>query len=97
MLLTLIVYATGGHLMSVGDFIRCDKSTVSRIVKKVTREIASLASMPRNQEEIAQRQNDFYEVALSFSLFETAFVALFSIRSLYLSIKLARNRFSSPE
>lgn len=66
LLLTLRVYATGGHLLSVADFVKCDKSTVSRILRKTTRAIAHLNReyifMPRNNEEIAQRQNEFFEV-----------------------------------
>lgn len=67
LLATLRFYATGAHLLSIGDYIQADKATVCRIVKKTTRLIASLANeyiyMPRNELEIAEAQNKFYEIA----------------------------------
>lgn len=63
---TLRTYATGSHLISVGDFIKADKSCISRIVAKVSRAIAGLAPeyiyMPRNRLEILDCQNKFYEI-----------------------------------
>ncbi|KAK5647826.1 hypothetical protein RI129_003078 [Pyrocoelia pectoralis] len=66
LLLTLRTFATGGHLLSIADFIQADKSTISRLVTKVTHVIASLANefiyMPRNQLEVKDCQNKFYDV-----------------------------------
>lgn len=42
LLATMRLYATGGHLSSVADFMGMDPSTVSRIVKRTTAAIAHL-------------------------------------------------------
>uniref|UniRef100_A0A6P7H3R6 Nuclease HARBI1 n=1 Tax=Diabrotica virgifera virgifera TaxID=50390 RepID=A0A6P7H3R6_DIAVI len=67
LLVTLRMYATGSHLVTIGDFIEADKSTMSRIVKKVTGCLASLRpnyiKMPQTEPTINQRQQEFYEIA----------------------------------
>ncbi|XP_031327357.1 putative nuclease HARBI1 isoform X1 [Photinus pyralis] len=67
LLLTLRAYASAGHFVAVGDFVHADKSTVCKIVSKVSRLIASIARefiyMPRNEVEIASAQNKFYDIA----------------------------------
>lgn len=67
LLLTLRTFATGSHLLSSADFIKCDKSTVSRIVAKVSRVLANLSAeyiyMPRNELEIAEEQNKFFDIS----------------------------------
>lgn len=66
LLATLRFFATGTHLLSIGDYIQADKATICRIVNRTARLIASLANeyihMPRNELEIAEAQNKFYEV-----------------------------------
>lgn len=63
----LRVFATGGHLICIGDFGGCHKSTVSRIVVRVGKAIARLAprfiKFPGTQEEISKTQNDFFKIA----------------------------------
>ncbi|XP_031353425.1 putative nuclease HARBI1 isoform X2 [Photinus pyralis] len=67
LLLTLRLYATGSMLIAVGDFIGVDKSTASRIVKKVTTAICTLAGiyiqMPRMENAIRRNQLAFYNIA----------------------------------
>lgn len=67
LLITLHVYATDGHLLSVGDLFCVDKSTVSRIVSKVTKLIAGLQNeyifMPRNRLEVYEMQQKFYNIS----------------------------------
>lgn len=54
-------------MLSIGDFLQADKGTVSRTVAKVSRAIASLRNryiyMPRNETEIADIQNKFFDIA----------------------------------
>lgn len=67
LLTALLFYATGGHQISVGDFMHMHQSTVSRIVKKVSEAIASLRNrfikMPANPQERITCQNNFYQTA----------------------------------
>lgn len=66
-LLTLRFYATGSMLIVVGDFIGVDKSTASRVVDKVSQEIAKLGKtyirFPTTQEEIRKINLGFYNIA----------------------------------
>ncbi len=67
LLIALRFYATGNFLITLGDFAGVHKSTVSRIIRKVTRIIASLRSkfiyMPRNEVERRQAYSNFYKIA----------------------------------
>jgi hypothetical protein len=60
-------YATGNFLITLGDFAGIHKATVSRILKKVTRIIASLKSkfiyMPRDRAERREAYSNFYNIA----------------------------------
>lgn len=67
LLITLRLYATNGFLITMGDYGGMDKSTVSRIIVRVSKAIASLAhiyiKLPQTQEEISQAQRNFYNIA----------------------------------
>lgn len=67
LLITLRLYATNGFLITMGDYGGMDKSTVSRIIVRVSEAIASLAhiyiKLPQTQEEISQAQRSFYNIA----------------------------------
>lgn len=67
LLMTLRFYATGSFFMEVGDFIGPEKSTTMRHIWTTTRAIVGLRQqhiyMPRNNEEIAQIQGRFYNMA----------------------------------
>lgn len=67
MLICLRVFATGGHLISIGDFGGCHKSTVSRIVVRVASAIARLAprfiKFPNSEEDIRKTQRAFFDIA----------------------------------
>jgi len=64
LLITLRFYATGGFLLSIGDMFGVDKSTVCRIVHRVTAAIASLrekyVKLPETMEERLAVMNTFY-------------------------------------
>ncbi|RZB39755.1 HTH 23 domain containing protein, partial [Asbolus verrucosus] len=64
LLTTLRLYATGGHLSSVADYMGIHTSTACRIVQRVSKGIASLykevVKIPSSIEEIKQSQNEFY-------------------------------------
>lgn len=66
LLTALRFYACGNHQVGIGDFIGMHQTTVSRIIKKVSYAIASLApiyiTMP-NQFEILRTQSDFFSMA----------------------------------
>lgn len=63
----LLFYATGGHQISIGDFMCMDQSTVSRIIKKVSEAIAGLHNrfirMPVTEQQRIISQNNFYQIA----------------------------------
>lgn len=65
--MTLRFYATGSFFMEVGDFIGPEKSTTMRHIWTTTQAIVGLRQqhiyMPRNNEEIAQIQGRFYNMA----------------------------------
>ncbi|XP_031348100.1 putative nuclease HARBI1 [Photinus pyralis] len=67
LLTTLLFYASSSHQINVGDYMCMNQSTVSRIVKKVSQQIAALRNqfiqMPTTPEEIISTQNKFYRVA----------------------------------
>lgn len=66
-LLTLRFYASGGMLISSGDFCGVSKSTASRVVKKVSYQIAMLRNeyikFPGSNEEIKKTVLDFYKIS----------------------------------
>lgn len=65
-LITLRFYATGAFQLVIGDLFNVHKSTVCRIVKKVTHHIAVLRpdfiQMPTTEEEIRQTKVKFFNV-----------------------------------
>lgn len=67
LLICLRVFATGSHLEEIGDFGGTHKSTVSRIVVRVSEAIAQLAPQyivfPRTNDDIIKTQNAFYNIA----------------------------------
>lgn len=67
LLLTLRFYATGSFLNAVADLNGVHKSTASKIVRKVSRAIASLSGdyirFPRTREEIQEVIQGFYGIA----------------------------------
>ena len=67
LLLILRFYATGAFQQVLGDTINVHKSTVSRIVHRVTTNIASLArryiNMPHERPIVDQVVREFYEMA----------------------------------
>lgn len=67
LLVTLRYYATGSFLQVVGDFAGIDKSTVCRIVYKVSQAIAELFNifikMPTTEEEKRTASLEFHRIA----------------------------------
>lgn len=67
LLVALRYYATGSFQMTIGDTFNLNKSTVCRIVRRVTREIALLKPeyirMPQNEEEQQNVAVKFFEIA----------------------------------
>lgn len=67
LLIALRFYSTNGFLITMGDYGGMDKSTVSRIIVRVSKAIASLAhiyiKLPRTQEDILRTQRNFYNIA----------------------------------
>lgn len=66
LLTALRYYATGSSQLTVGDFIGVSKSTVHRIVHRVSAAIASLQhhiTFPQTREEVRREQLKFYGVA----------------------------------
>lgn len=65
LLVALRLFATGGHLSSVAEFMRMDISTVSRILVRVSEAIARLApqfiKLP-NQNELIKEQTNFHAI-----------------------------------
>lgn len=66
LLLTLRFFATGCFQQVVGDHINIHKSTVSRIIARITLHIASHAQvyikMPRTRESILQNMSNFHRI-----------------------------------
>lgn len=66
LLITLRYYATGSFQAVLGDHINVHKSTVCRIIPRVTRQIASLRNqfikMPETQPQIRETITDFYRI-----------------------------------
>ncbi|XP_017468241.1 PREDICTED: putative nuclease HARBI1 isoform X3 [Rhagoletis zephyria] len=66
LLICLRFYATGSFYITIGDFSSLHKSTVCRIITRVTKAIASLRSqfinLPSNG-EILKIQEEFYNIA----------------------------------
>lgn len=66
LLTTLRFYACDDHQLSLGDFIGCHQSTVSKIVSRVTAAIASLRPMHVKMPEgpdLMHTQQEFYSIA----------------------------------
>lgn len=67
LLIALRFYSTNGFLITIGDYGGMDKSTVSRIIVRVSKAIASLAhiyiKLPRTREDILRTQRNFYNIA----------------------------------
>jgi hypothetical protein len=67
LLTCLRYYATDGHLMAIADFTGMHTSTVSRIILRVSRAIASLGQrfikMPEPDEQLQQTAQDFFVTA----------------------------------
>jgi hypothetical protein len=67
LLITLRFYATGTFQMCIGDLVNVSKSSVCRIIHRVTNSIASLRHyfirLPDRRNEIRKIHNDFYEIA----------------------------------
>ncbi|XP_044753627.1 putative nuclease HARBI1 [Coccinella septempunctata] len=66
LLIVLRYYATGSFQAVLGDLVECNKSTMCRIIQRVTKAITSLADqqikMPTS-EEYQQVAQEFYEIA----------------------------------
>lgn len=64
---TLRFYATGSHLLMIGDAHGLSVPSVSRIVKKTTDAIVKLRDrfikMPTTEEDIRTMQQKFYNIA----------------------------------
>jgi hypothetical protein len=57
-------YATDGHLMAIADFIGMHTSTVSRIILRISRAIASLGQrFIKIPEQLQQTAQDFFVTA----------------------------------
>ncbi|XP_068902923.1 putative nuclease HARBI1 [Tenebrio molitor] len=57
-------YATDGHLMAIADFIGMHTSTVSRIILRISRAIASLGQrFIKMPEQLQQTAQDFFVTA----------------------------------
>lgn len=67
LLVALRYYASGSFYIVAGDLIRISKSTTCRIIRKVSRAIASLAphyiAMPTGEDEISNAKSAFYNKA----------------------------------
>lgn len=67
LLVCLRLYATNGYMVTMGDYGGMHKSTMSRILVKVSRAITSLAQqyikMPITLEEIRTAQNKLFDIA----------------------------------
>ncbi|XP_018374641.1 PREDICTED: putative nuclease HARBI1 [Trachymyrmex cornetzi] len=67
LLIALRLYSTNGFLITMGDYGGMDKSTVSRIMVRVSEAIASLANiyikLPQTQEDILRTQRNFFNIA----------------------------------
>lgn len=67
LLITLRLYATGGMLMTIGDLNGVSKSTISKVVTRVSHYIALLRDhfikFPKSQQEIYQSKQEFYNIA----------------------------------
>ncbi|VEN36090.1 unnamed protein product, partial [Callosobruchus maculatus] len=66
-LATLRLYSCAGHQTTIGDFIGCHQTTISRILKRVTMAIARTRPryivMPQTQMEIISTSTDFYHIS----------------------------------
>ncbi|KAJ8930471.1 hypothetical protein NQ314_016698 [Rhamnusium bicolor] len=66
LLLTLRFYATGSFQILIGDDLNVHKSTVCRVLRRVTYALARLApqfiKLPDTDEEIRQVKNEFYAI-----------------------------------
>lgn len=64
LLIALRFYATNGFMITMGDYGGMDKSTVSKIIVRVSEAITSLAhvyiKLPQTQEEISRAQINFF-------------------------------------
>lgn len=67
LLITLRVYATGGMLMTIGDLNGVSKSTVSKVVARVTHNLALLKDQfiefPQSREELCKAKQAFFGIA----------------------------------
>ncbi|KAK5649344.1 hypothetical protein RI129_000373 [Pyrocoelia pectoralis] len=67
LLLCLRYYATGSHLLAMGDFAGVHVSTACRIIKKVSHAIALMypnyIKMPQTADEIHRAQEGFFQIS----------------------------------
>lgn len=65
-LIALRFYATGSFLQLIGDYIHVHKSTISRIIQRVTHKISLLSrryiKMPSTNEELLATKQGFYNI-----------------------------------
>lgn len=66
LLITLRFYATASFQQLIGDTVNVNKSTICRIIRKVSRQLASLKNMyvkmPTTNEEISETNLGFYQI-----------------------------------
>ena len=63
LLSALRYFTTGSFQIVCGDLHQLSQLSVSRIIKKMARNIESLLTFNRNQDIVQQRQRGFYEIA----------------------------------
>ena len=66
LMIALRFYASGSFQINVGDLLNVSQSSVSKIIKKVSRIIAAkrhlFINMPENEQKLRQQQLDFYNI-----------------------------------
>lgn len=69
LLIALIYFASNSHMITVSDVGKMNKSTVCRIVKRVSHAIARLApryiKFPTNEGTVNETKNNFFDIASS--------------------------------
>ncbi|XP_023312542.1 putative nuclease HARBI1 [Anoplophora glabripennis] len=67
LLICLLAYSSNSHMIIISDLAKISKSSVSRIVKRVSVAISRLAprfiKFPRNLLDVNQTKNKFYDIA----------------------------------
>ncbi|XP_018568585.1 putative nuclease HARBI1 [Anoplophora glabripennis] len=67
LLITLMYFASNSHMVTISDVGKMNKSTVCRIIKRVSNAIARLYRdyiiFPRNELEVNQTKNKFFDIA----------------------------------